>query len=84
VAGRTALNYGVLSITRGQGEANAELSRTKSKTRCSMASRGDKAKASTAVLRWAFEKPVGGDMLRVVGEIKGNTTYVITAFCVGR
>jgi hypothetical protein len=35
-------------------------------------------------VKWAFEKLVGGDTLRVAGEIKGDTIYVITAFWVGR
>jgi hypothetical protein len=35
-------------------------------------------------VRWAFERLVGSDTLRVAGEIKGNTIYVITAFWVGR
>ena len=35
-------------------------------------------------VKWAFEKMIEGDTLRVAGEIKGNTIYVITAFWVGR
>ena len=35
-------------------------------------------------VRWAFEKMVEGDTLRVAGEIAGDTIYVITAFWVRR
>ena len=69
---------------RAYGKANAALPKTKSKTRCSTAGRGYKAQGLTAASSGAFEKVVGGDTLRVTGEIKGNTIYVITAFWVRR
>ena len=35
-------------------------------------------------IKWGLRKGCWGDTLRVTGEIKGTTIYVITAFWVGR
>jgi hypothetical protein len=69
---------------RGYVKANAELPKTTSKTRYTTAGRGYKAKGPTAASSGAFEKAVGGDTLRVAGEIKGSTIYVITTLWVSR
>jgi hypothetical protein len=35
-------------------------------------------------VKWAFEKIMDGDTLRVAGEVKGKAIYILTAFWVGR
>ena len=41
-------------------------------------------KGARGGVRWAFEKIIDGDTLRVAGEVKGNGIYVVTAFWVGK
>jgi len=41
-------------------------------------------KGARGGVKWAFEKVIDGDTLRVAGEVKGNGIYVVTAFWVGK
>ena len=41
-------------------------------------------KGARGGVRWAFEKIMDGDTLRVAGEVKGEAIYIITAFWVGK
>jgi hypothetical protein len=41
-------------------------------------------KGARGGVRWAFEKIMGSDTLRVAGEVKGKAIYIITAFWVGK
>jgi Domain of unknown function (DUF4258) len=41
-------------------------------------------KGARGGVRWAFEKIMDGDTLRVAAELKGEAIYIITAFWVGK
>ena len=41
-------------------------------------------KGARGGVKWAFEKVIDGDTLRVAGGVKGNAIYIVTAFWVGK
>ena len=41
-------------------------------------------KGARGGVKWAFEKVIDGDTLRVAGEVKANAIYIVTAFWVGK
>jgi hypothetical protein len=41
-------------------------------------------KGARGGVKWAFEKVIDSDTLRVAGEVKGNAIYIVTAFWVGK
>ena len=40
-------------------------------------------KGARGGVKWAFEKVIDGDTLRIAGEVKANAIYIVTAFWVG-
>ena len=41
-------------------------------------------KGARGGVKWAFEKVIDRDTLRVAGEVKANAIYIVTAFWVGK